>query len=110
MHGILLGYEIRYAKNDSLTMMWKSKGFDAETRKIVLGDLAAFTRYRVVVCARTSKGCGKQYSDIVTTWEDGELLGNNAKRFYKLSDAWTSQQQNSTFISPAALAFLLHLL
>ena len=85
MYGILLGYEIRFAKDDRLPVTWKNKRVDAETREIVLGDLAAFTRYRVVVCARTSKGCGTQYSDIVKTWEDGELLGNNAKHCYKSS-------------------------
>ena len=74
MHGILLGYEVRYAKDNGSPMIWKNQAFDAETSQILLDDLAAFTWYRVVVCARTSKGCGKKYTDVVQTWDDGELL------------------------------------
>ena len=74
VHGILLGYEVRYAKDNGSPMIWKNQAFDAKTRQILLDDLAAFTRYRVVVCAKTFKGCGKKYTDVVQTWDDGELF------------------------------------
>ena len=76
MHGILLGYEVRYAKNDEIPMTWETKKFDADARKTVLRNLAKFTSYKVVICAKTSKGCGKEYSAIAHTWDDGKLQIN----------------------------------
>ena len=73
VHGILLGYEVRYAKDDGLSRpSWETVTLDAGTNEVVLRDLEYFTRYKVVVCARTSKGCGKEYSDIAYTFGDGE--------------------------------------
>ena len=71
-----MGYEVRYAKNDEIPLTWETKTFDAATRKTVLRHLAKFTPYKVVVCAKTSKGCGKEYSAITHTWDDGELHTN----------------------------------
>ncbi|KAJ7353828.1 hypothetical protein OS493_032102 [Desmophyllum pertusum] len=69
VHGILLGYEVRYAKDDgSPQLTWKTKKRDADIHEVVLRDLEYFTRYKVVVCAKTSKGCGKEYSDIAYTY------------------------------------------
>lgn len=76
MHRILLGYEVRYAKNDEIPLTWEIKTVDVHTRKTVLRDLMKFTPYKVVICAKTSKGCGKEYSAIAHTWEDGELDTN----------------------------------
>ena len=73
MHGILLGYEVRYAKNDEIPLTWETKAFDVPVGKTVLRDLAKFRPYKVVICAKTSKGCGKEYSAISHTWHDGEL-------------------------------------
>ncbi|KAL9960831.1 hypothetical protein ACROYT_G034336 [Oculina patagonica] len=70
VHGVLLGYEVRYAKNDEIPLTWETKALDEDTRNIVLRDLAKFSPYKVVVCAKTSKGCGKEYSAIVHTWDD----------------------------------------
>ena len=72
VHGILLGYEVRYAKDDGSPLVWKTKTLDPDTYKITLSDLEYFTRYKVVVCAKTSKGCGKEYSAISYTWGDGK--------------------------------------
>ena len=74
VHGILLGYEVRYAKGDDTPLTWKSKTLDVDTRSIVLRDLAKFSPYKVVICAKTSKGCGKEHSANVNTWDDGELV------------------------------------
>lgn len=76
MHGILLGYEVRYTKNDEIPLTWEIKTVDVHTRKTVLRDLMKFTPYKVVICAKTSKGCGKEYSATAHTWEDGELDTN----------------------------------
>lgn len=76
MHGILLGYEVRYTKNDEIPLTWEIKTVDVHTRKTVLRDLMKFTPYKVVICAKTSKGCDKEYSAIAHTWEDGELDTN----------------------------------
>ena len=73
VHGVLLGYKVRYTKNDEIPLAWEIKTFDVDARKAVLRDLAKFTRYKVVICAMTSKGCGKEYSAISHTWDDGEL-------------------------------------
>ncbi|XP_078343113.1 uncharacterized protein LOC144628876 isoform X2 [Oculina patagonica] len=71
VHGILLGYEVRYAKDDgSSPLTWETVTLDANTLGVVLSDLEYFTRYKVVVCARTSKGCGEEYSDIAYTYGD----------------------------------------
>ena len=79
VHGILLGYEVRYAKDDgSPQLTWKTKKLDADTHEVVLRDLEYFTRYKVVVCAKTSKGCGKEYSDIAYTYGNGKLNTNEA--------------------------------
>ena len=68
-----MGYEVRYAKDDgSSPPSWETVTLDAGTYGVVLRDLEYFTRYKVVVCARTSKGCGKEYSDIAYTFGDGE--------------------------------------
>ena len=73
VNGILVGYEVRYAKDDgSSRPSWKTVTLDAGTNDVVLRDLEYFTRYKVTVCARTSKGCGKEYSDIAYTFGDGE--------------------------------------
>ncbi len=73
VHGILLGYEVRYAKDDgSSPLTWETVTLDANTIGVALSDLEYFTRYKVVVCARTSKGCGEEYSDIAYTFGDGE--------------------------------------
>ena len=76
MHGILLGYEVRYTKSDEIPLTWETKTFDVNARKTVLRDLAKFALYKVVICAKTSKGCGKEYSATVHTWDDGELDTN----------------------------------
>ena len=73
MHGILLGYEVRFAKDDWSTLTWISKRLGPEIHHILLDELAPNTWYWVVICARTSKGCGKEYFDLVQTWEDGEF-------------------------------------
>lgn len=73
MHGILLGYEIRYTKTDEIPLTWETKTFGVDARKTVLRDLSKFAPYKVVICAKTSKGCGKEYSAISHTWDDGEL-------------------------------------
>lgn len=74
VRGILVGYEVRYAVDDgSSPLKWENKTFDADIHETVLSDLEYFTKYKVVVCARTSKGCGKEYSDIAYTFGDGEF-------------------------------------
>ena len=72
VHGSLLGYEVRYTKDDGSTHAWQTITLDSSTFTITLSDLEYFTRYKVVVCARTSKGCGKEYSAISYTWGDGK--------------------------------------
>ena len=72
VHGILLGYEVRYAKSDEIPLRWVTKTLDADAQKTVLRGVAKFTPYKVVICAKTSKGCGKEYSAIAYTWDDGE--------------------------------------
>lgn len=73
VHGVLLGYEVRYAKDDgSSPPTWETVTLDAGTNEVVLSDLEYFTPYKVMVCARTSKGCGEEYSDIAYTFGDGE--------------------------------------
>ena len=73
VHGILLGYEVRYAiDGGSAPLTWETVTLDADTHEMVLEDLEYFTRYKVVVCARTSKGCGEEYSDNAYTFGDGE--------------------------------------
>lgn len=68
-----MGYEVRYAKDDgSSPPTWETVTLDAGTHEVVLSDLEYFTPYKVVVCARTSKGCGEEYSDIAYTFGDGE--------------------------------------
>ena len=72
VHGILLGYEVRCAIDDgSSPLTWETVTLDANTIGVVLNDLEYFRRYKVVVCARTSKGCGKEYTDIAYTFGDG---------------------------------------
>ena len=73
MHGILLGYEVRFAKDEGSTLTWISKRLGPEIHHILLDELAPNTWYWVVICARTSKGWGKEYFDLVQTWEDGEF-------------------------------------
>ena len=73
MHGILLGYEVRYAMDDG-SSPWVSKTLGVDEYEIVLKDLEYFTRYKVVLCARTSKGCGKEHSGIGYTFGDGEFM------------------------------------
>lgn len=75
VHGILLGYEVRYAKQDEIPLTWETEALDVDTFRIVLSDLAKFSPYKVVVCAKTSKGCGKEYTTFVHTWDDGKLFG-----------------------------------
>lgn len=72
VHGILLGYEVRYTKDDGSTHAWQTITLDSSTFTMTLSDLEYFTRYKVVVCARTSKGCGKGYSATSYTWGDGK--------------------------------------
>ncbi|XP_066030883.1 uncharacterized protein [Pocillopora verrucosa] len=69
VHGILLGYEVRYAIDDG-SSPWMSKTLGVDEYEIHLKDLEYFTPYKVVVCARTSKGCGEEYSDIAYTFGD----------------------------------------
>ncbi|XP_022810159.1 uncharacterized protein LOC111347166 isoform X2 [Stylophora pistillata] len=69
IHGILVGYEVRYAKDDD-TPEWKNKIVDSDKDETVLSDLEYFTPYQVVICARTSKGCGKNVSHSATTFGD----------------------------------------
>ena len=71
VHGILISYRVNYTKDDGSTPTWKTIILDSSTFKITLSDLEYFTRYKVVVCARTSKGCGKEYSAISYTWGNG---------------------------------------
>ena len=73
VHGILLGYEVRYAIDDG-SSPWMSKTLGVDEYEIHLKDLEYFTPYKVVVCARTSKGCGEEYSDIAYTFGDGEFM------------------------------------
>ena len=78
-----MGYEVRYAKDDgSSPPTWKTVTLDAGTHKVALDDLDYFTRYKVVVCARTAKGCGKEYSDIAYTFGDSEY--NITQKKYKV--------------------------
>lgn len=77
VHGVLLGYEVRYAKDDGSAPGWKTKTLDPNNHALTLKDLDYFTRYKVVVCAKTSKGCGKEYSAISYTWGDGEYMRIN---------------------------------
>ena len=42
-------------------------------RKIILRGLWYYSKYKIVVCAKTSKGCGKEYHAISYTWDDGKL-------------------------------------
>ena len=74
VHGILLGYEVRFAKDDGPPVTWETKTLDPNTHKITLHHLRPFTRYKVVVCAKTSKGCGREHSAISYTWDDGECI------------------------------------
>jgi len=74
VHGVLLGYEVRFAKDDGSPLNWETKMVDAYTHKTVLSSLSYFTRYKVAVCAKTSKGCGKEYSAVSYTWGDGEYM------------------------------------
>lgn len=87
-----MGYEVRYAKDDgSSTLTWETVTLDAATHKVVLGDLDYFTRYTVVVCARTSKGCGEEYSDIAYTFGDGEWnvrLTESTKCYFKTCESY----------------------
>ena len=76
VHGVLLGYDVRYAKDEGSPLNWETETLDADTHEVVLRDLAFFTGYKVMVCAKTSKGCGKEYSDIAYTFGDGELNTN----------------------------------
>ncbi|XP_022801143.1 contactin-3-like [Stylophora pistillata] len=69
IHGILVGYEVRYAK-DAEAPEWENKTVDADTHETVLSDLEYFTPYQVVICAGTSKGCGKNVSHSATTFGD----------------------------------------
>ena len=73
VHGILLGYEVWFAKDDGSTLTWISKRLGPEIHHILLDELAPNTWNGVVICARTSKGCGKEYFDLVQSWEDGEF-------------------------------------
>ncbi|XP_022801150.1 uncharacterized protein LOC111338870 isoform X2 [Stylophora pistillata] len=69
VHGRLVGYEVRYAKDDE-SSEWENKRVDFNVHETVLSDLEYFTRYKVVICARTSKGCGKNVSHTATTFGD----------------------------------------
>ena len=71
VHGILLGYEVRFAKDDGLPLLWESRHAQPSARKIVLSGLWYYSKYKIVVCAKTSKGCGKEYHAISYTWDDG---------------------------------------
>lgn len=73
VYGILLGYEVRYTKNDEIPLTWKTKTLGVHVDRTVLRDLVKFAPYKVVICAKTSKGCGKEHSTITHTWDDGEL-------------------------------------
>ena len=53
VHGILMGYEVSYAKDDE-SSAWDNKTLDANAHETVLSDLEYFTPYKVVICARTS--------------------------------------------------------
>ena len=72
VHGILMGYEVSYAKDEE-SSAWDNKTLDANAHETVLSDLEYFTPYKVVICARTSQGCGKNVSRNATTFGDGEL-------------------------------------
>lgn len=74
VHGVLLGYEVRFAKDVGSPLNWETKMVGAYTHKTVLSSLSYFTRYKVAVCAKTSKGCGKEYSAVSYTWGDGEYM------------------------------------
>ena len=73
VHGILLGYEVRFAKDDGLSLLWESRHVHPNVRKIILRGLWYYSKYKIVVCAKTSKGCGKEYHAISYTWDDGKL-------------------------------------
>ena len=72
IHETLLGYEVRFAKEEEHSLTWETKSLDSITYKITLTGLEHFTRYKIVVCAKTSEGCGKEYSTFSDTWEKGE--------------------------------------
>lgn len=91
VHGTLLGYEVWFAKDDGSPLNWKNKTVDANTLKVVLSDLLYFTRYKVAVCAKTSKGCGEKYSSFSYTWGDGEYLYME----YKLSGLTKTKTNNN---------------
>nr|XP_058971271.1 uncharacterized protein LOC131797634 [Pocillopora verrucosa] len=69
VHGILMGYEVSYAKDEE-SSAWDNKTLDANEHETVLSDLEYFTPYKVVICARTSQGCGKNVSRNATTFGD----------------------------------------
>ena len=73
VHGILQGYEVRFAKDDGLSLLWESRHVHPNVRKIILRGLWYYSKYKIVVCAKTSKGCGKEYHAISYTWDDGKL-------------------------------------
>lgn len=68
---------MRYAKDDGSALTWETETLDANAHEITLSGLEYFTRYKVVVCAKTSKGCGEEYSAISYTWGDGEYMTVN---------------------------------
>ena len=71
VHGTLLGYEVRFAKDDGLPLLWESRHVHPNARKIILSGLWYYSKYKIVVCGKTSKGCGKEYHAITYTWDDG---------------------------------------
>ena len=100
VYGVLLGYEVRFAKDDGSSPTWVTNTLDPNTYNITLSNLEYFTGYKVVVCAKTSKGCGKEYSAISYTWGEGELVSFRCflGYYYHLASSSTFPKSNDSYI------------
>ena len=58
VHGILLGYNVTYAREDVLPLVWETEVLPPGEHSLDLQGLRKFTPYVITVCAFTSKGCG----------------------------------------------------
>ena len=84
VHGILLGYEVRFAKDDGSPLTWETRTVNPNTHRKTLSGLWYYSKYRVVVCAKTSKGCGKEYYAITYTWDDGKYMVYLTKIYFNI--------------------------
>ena len=72
VHGILLGYNVSYAKEDVTPLSWENKFLPPDTHSVHLNELRKYVRYVVKVCAATSKGCGTAEQFHVRTHPDSK--------------------------------------